>query len=347
MKRLWLGTLLAVTLGLGACSEPPPQIHKAKLFTLGTLVDVSVRHTDRQRAQQAIEIVETELAEVNNRWHAWRDGPLTRINQQLAAGKTAVVDRATYRFIQQAQRLAADSNQLFNPAIGGLVALWGFHSDDRPDGAPPTRMKIDAALQRAPSMADITLTEQSLESINPAVQLDFGAFAKGYAIDRAIERLKAAGIEDAIVNAGGDLRAIGSKGEHPWRIGIRHPQAAGVIASIETSGDESIFTSGNYERFFDYDGKRYHHIIDPRSGYPANGTVSVTVIHHNAATADAAATALFIAGVEQWRQIATQMNIDQVMLIDGNMKAYMTPKMAQRIRFETDPAATEIIGDDT
>ena len=344
MRRWRLSLLLITTLGLTACSEPP-QVYRAKLFTLGTLVDVSVLHQDEATAQQAVEVVETELAVINTQWHAWRDSPLTEINRQLANGKTVMIDAATYRFIQQAQSLAANSNQLFNPAIGSLVALWGFHSDERPEGAPPTKDKIDTLLKQRPSMTNITLTESTLTSNNPAAQFDFGAFGKGYAIDQAIERLKASGIENAIVNAGGDLRAIGSKGEHPWRIGVRHPTASGVIASIETSGDESVFTSGNYERFFDFDGKRYHHIIDPRSGYPANDAISVTVIHQNAATADAAATALFIAGTKQWPQIAQQMDIDEVMLIDENLTIYMTTKMAQRIHIEIDAAQIEIIGD--
>jgi len=345
VKPLWLSLLLIATLGITACSEAPPQVHKAKLFTLGTLVDVSVLHQDEAATQQAVEIVESELAIINRQWHAWRDSPLTAINQQLALGETVTIDAATYRFIKQAQTLAADSNQLFNPTIGSLVERWEFHSDDRPNGAPPTKANIDELLKQAPSMANITLTETTLASNNPAVQFDFGAFGKGYAINRAIEQLKQAGIENAIVNAGGDLSAIGSKGKQPWRIGVRHPTSAGVIAAIETDGDESVFTSGNYERFFDFDGKRYHHIIDPRSGYPANNAISVTVIHHNAATADAAATALFIAGVKEWPQIAQQMGIDKVMLIDEALTIYMTPQMAQRIHIEIDDAQIKIIGD--
>ncbi len=347
MKPRWSSLLLIATLGLTACSETPPQVHKAKLFTLGTLIDVSVLHQDEAAAQQAVTIVETELATIHRQWHAWRDSPLTQINQQLAQGKIVTIDSTSHHFLQQAQTLAANSDQLFNPTIGSLVAQWGFHSDDRPDGAPPAKERIDAALKQAPSMANITLTKTTLASNNSAVQFDFGAVGKGYAIDRAVTQLKLAGIKNAIVNAGGDLRAIGSKGDHPWRIGVRHPTQAGVIASIEIDGDESVFTSGNYERFFDFDGIRYHHIIDPRNGYPANDAVSVTVIHNNAATADAAATALFIAGTTQWPQIARQMGIDEVILIGNDLTIYMTKKMAQRIHFEIDDVQIKIIGDDT
>ena len=114
---------------------------------------------------------------------------------------------------------------------------------------------------------------------------------------------------------------------------------SGILASIEVDGDTSVFTSGDYERFFEVDGKRYHHIIDPRSGYPADRTTSVTVVHDNAATADAAATALFVAGPEDWVEIARSMHIELVMLIDTAGVIHMTPAMQSRIRLEPDTTA--------
>ncbi|HSH29145.1 MAG TPA: FAD:protein FMN transferase, partial [Thiohalobacter sp.] len=113
------------------------------------------------------------------------------------------------------------------------------------------------------------------------------------------------------------------------------PRAPGVLASIATRGDESIFTSGDYERYFEVNGKRYHHIIDPRSGYPANATASLTVIHTEAATADAAATALFVAG-DAWPRVAAGMGIEQVMRVRPDGTVELTPAMAERIRFETE-----------
>jgi len=177
-----------------------------------------------------------------------------------------------------------------------------------------------------------------------------GAMAKGVAVDRAIDYLKSLGINNAIVNAGGDLKAIGRHGERPWHVGIRDPrkncgqqnQADCIIAELDVNDDEAVFTSGDYERFFEYQGKRYHHIIDPRSGYPANKSTSVTVIHHDAGTADAAATALFIAGPEQWPEIARDMGIKYVMLVDKQGRIYMTPAMAARIKLQ-DPNSKTVI----
>ncbi len=186
-------------------------------------------------------------------------------------------------------------------------------------------------------MDDLILDGGQLRSTNPAAQLDFGAIAKGYGVDLAIARLRELGIQNAIINAGGNLRAIGKHGDRPWRIGIRNPRGEGVLASIETHGDESILTSGDYERFYEYQGKRYHHIIDPRNGYPATGVISVTVIADDAATADAASTALFVAGPQRWHEIVKKLGITQVMLIDDKGRMVVTPAMAKRIRFEVDP----------
>ncbi|MBT8130408.1 MAG: FAD:protein FMN transferase, partial [Gammaproteobacteria bacterium] len=149
--------------------------------------------------------------------------------------------------------------------------------------------------------------------------------------DLALDYLQARGVEHAIINAGGDLRVIGRHGQRPWRIGIRHPRNNDVIAWLDTEAGESVFTSGDYERFYMHEGRRYHHILDPRTGYPAGGATSVSVIHGDAGTADAAATALFVAGPERWHEIARSMGIKYVMLIDSDMRIHMNPAMQQRV----------------
>jgi thiamine biosynthesis lipoprotein len=253
-------------------------------------------------------------------------------------------DKAVAAISSDFQRMR-QSEGLFDPAIGGLLNLWGFQGDGRPNGPPPEREAIAAWVEANPRMDDLTLQGDTLRSANPAVQLDFGAFAKGYAVDLAIARLREFGIEDAIINAGGDLRAIGSKDGKPWRVGIRHPQGEGVLAALEVSGDESVFTSGNYERYREHEGVRYNHILDPRSGMPVDGVTSVTVIHDNGAVADAAATALVVAGAKEWHRIARQMGIKYVMLVDDKGVVYMNPRMQQRVQFQETPPADIRISD--
>lgn len=341
-----VAVLLLATL-VGACAPAPEKsAYKRQFFTLGTVVEISLWDVDEPLAAEAVRRVEAVLNDIHVRWHAWEPSELTRLNAAIAAGEASLVSPETADVLRLAREYAHRSGDLFNPAIGRLVDLWGFHSGEPPTGPPPSTDAIQALLDAAPSMADLRFDDEIVHSDNAAVQLDLGAFAKGYAVDRAIVALHELGIQDAIVNAGGDLRAIGRHGDRPWRIGIRQPDnQGGILASIETRRDESVFTSGNYERYFDFEGQRYHHILDPRDGYPAQHTLSVTVIHHSAAIADAAATALFVAGPADWVEMARSLGISHMMLIDADKTIHMTPKMMERIRFEADPPPKVIVVD--
>jgi thiamine biosynthesis lipoprotein len=234
----------------------------------------------------------------------------------------------------QAKRHAERSEHLFNPAIGGLIAAWGFHSDEPPGGPPPDSDRIALLIGQAPSMTQLTFEKNRILSSNTAVALDLGAFAKGYALNLAIQQLKRSGFPDTIVNAGGDLCVSGRHGDRPWAIGIRHPLGEGVIASVEVADGECVLTSGNYERYREYEGIRYAHIIDPRTGYPVEHVASATVISKDGGLADAAATALSVAGPAQWQRIATQMGITEVMLVDDQGTVHLTPAMRERVEFQ-------------
>jgi thiamine biosynthesis lipoprotein len=154
--------------------------------------------------------------------------------------------------------------------------------------------------------------------------------------------LKQHGIKNAVINAGGDLKVIGRHGDRRWHIGIRDPRSHEAIAAVDLQPGEAIFTSGSYERFYELNGKRYHHIIDPRTGYPAEHVASSTVIETDAAEADAAATALLIAGMNGWQKLAADMGLKQVILIDWQGKISMTPEMKNRLTMlqeQNDPDA--------
>jgi thiamine biosynthesis lipoprotein len=343
-----LGLLLVVS---SACSRAPQQdVYKTQLMTLGTIVDISLWNVDEAKAQQAVKAVEDVLNGIHVHWHAWEPGPpdhpnLADLNTRLAAGETVTVSAEDAAVLRQNQELARQGEELFNPAIGRLIGLWGFHQDDPPQGPPPDPEQIRRLVEAHPTMDDLVIEGNQVHSRNPALQLDLGGSAKGYAVDQAIDALRALGIQNAIVNAGGGLHAIGMHGDRPWRVGIRNPAQPGIIASLEIRQDESVHTSGNYERFFDYQGKRYHHIIDPRTGYPAEGVLSATVVHQNGTIADAADDAIFVAGPEHWKEVARRMGVTQVMLIDADMNLHMTPQMAQRLRMEIDPAPKIIVED--
>lgn len=343
MPRILLFTFLSL-FSLSACNAPP-QSAQYQIYVFGTLVDITLISSDKEKQQQAIAAITQDFQQMHHDWHAWKPGPLVEINKAIAAGKPAKVIPSLIPIIKQSTLLSQQSDAFFDPAIGGLLNLWGFQQDDRPNGPPPAKEAIAMWVKAAPRMDDISLNGDTLISKNKAVQLDFGAFAKGYGVDLAIDRLREFGINNAIINAGGDLRAIGSKSGKPWRVGIRHPQGKGVLASLEVSGDESVYTSGNYERYREYEGVHYAHILDPRTGMPVDGVTSVTVIHSNGAVADAAATALVVAGPKEWYRIAKQMGIKYVMLVDDAGVVYMNPAMQKRAHFQDPPPSDIRISD--
>lgn len=344
MKKLWYAFLILAGL-LAACTSKP-QEHHEQLLVFGTLVDVKLWGVEEEKARAATAQLAEDFEYMHKTWHAWHPGPLGRINQLLVTGETFSGAPSVLPLIKRGTELSEASGGLFNPAIGRLIALWSFASDDPPHGPPPSDAAIEALVDQHPQMTDIKIDGIQLRGTNPALKLDFGAFAKGYALDRAVERLREMGINNAVVNAGGNLCTLGRHGDRPWRVGIRHPRQPGVLASVEADGDgECIITSGDYERYFDWDGVRYDHIIDPRSGRPTQGVASVTVFADQGDLGDATSTALAVAGPEDWLPVARRMGVKGVLLVGTDGKIYMTPSLKERIHFEQDPPPPVIMSE--
>ena len=319
---LWLG-LASCDFGTG--------VRQAQFIVFGTQVDVSVRGVGEDQASEAFAQLQQDFLAMHRDWHAWEPGLLHDINEAFASGLPARADPAIVEMVKASQALEALSGGRFNPAIGALIELWGFHTSDYPVyGPPPSPLAIDALVAQRPSTRDIQVDGLLLSSGNTAVQLDFGGIAKGYAIDLACQRLRSLGVENAIVNAGGDLRAIGDHGDRPWRVAIRDPRG-GIVGSLETRGDEAVFTSGNYERFREDEQLRYPHILDPRTGWPVVELSSVTVIADDGLLADAAATALIVAGPAEWAEVARTMDLAEVLVVDAKGRVFQTPAMAERV----------------
>lgn len=323
------GALLLSGCELGTGSEPP--VHRARWYLFGTLVDVDIVDSDPDRADRLLAALSADLQRLHHDWHAWKPGRLSDLNQAIARGDGAAVDADLTALIDGVQALHRSSGGAFNPAIGRLVGLWGFHNDRMPHGPLPRSADIERLMADAPSPNDLRVEQGQVQSSNPLVQLDFGGYAKGYALELGLRRLEQAGIGDAILNAGGDLVAVGRHGGRPWRVGVRHPMRPGALAALEVGGREAIFTSGNYERYREFGGKRYAHILDPRSGWPVEEVVSATVVHADAALADAVATAITVAGPRQWHATAAAMGADQVMVVTADGRIELTRRLAERV----------------
>lgn len=324
--------LILLALVISGCQKDREHLFKKQYFIFGTIVDVLVWSDDEPVVNKALDEVESELNGMHSQWHAWKAGRLHEINQALRAGKTFNITDEEAQFVLATKKLSQQSLGNFNPAIGELIHLWGFHTDDYPIATPPpTDDEINEFLAHLPTMDDIGIVNNQISSDNSKIWLDYGGVAKGYAIDKAINILKKYNIKNAIVNAGGDLRSIGSKGDKSWKVAIRKPNSKDVLAIIQVQGDESIFTSGNYERYHEFKGKRYAHIIDPKTGYGVEEIVSATVITDNGTKADAAATAMIVAGSKNAKKISESMDLDLVLLIDEAGKCLATAKIIQRL----------------
>ncbi len=321
---------IALCLCLSACENEAPQ-QQAELYVFGTLVTLTAAQTDENTANLAFAEIGAQFQRMHRDWHAWEPGELTRLNSALAAGEAVTASPGIIDLVQKSQQMELSSGGRFNAALGRLVALWGFHTSDYPVfGPPPEDSEIRNILDHRPSSLDIELGAHGLSCANPMVQLDFGGIAKGAAVDIAIQILRNYGIPAAIVNAGGDLRAYSATGSRPWNIAVRAP-GGGVIGGIEVSADEAVFTSGNYQRFRIDNRQRYAHILDPDSGWPVEGVSSATVIAAEGWRADAAATALLVAGPEAFEQIVAAMEIESALLIEEKNVLHITAAMASRI----------------
>jgi len=321
-----------------------PQLHQREAYVFGTRVEVSVWGESAEKSQQALAAVLAEFDRLHRMLHAWQPSELTALNEAIARGERDIAVSPELTFIlKDAAAIAAQSDQLFNPAIGNLVALWGFHSDEFKPQLPEAAA-VEAAVKARPRLSDLSFAGERASSRNRAVQLDLGGYAKGYALDRAAGILRGQGVNNALINIGGNIMALGDKGGQPWRVGIQHPRAAAPLATLELRDGEAVGTSGDYQRYFEVDGKRYCHLLDPRSGRPAEGTQAVTVLipprtsapqgtflRGAGALSDAASKPLFVAGAAEWRGLARRLGVEQALLIDGEGVMQVTAAFRQRL----------------
>lgn len=326
---LWLLLVWA----LAACSPPPP-LHQQQSYVFGTLVDVTVYGAPEAQAREATAAVLARFDALHRELHAWQPSALSRLNATLARGESAAVTPELAAMLHDARELSIRSQHLFNPAIGGLVALWGFHADV-PQRRVPDPAAIAGWVKARPRMSDLVIANNTVTTSNRAVQLDLGGYAKGRALDDAVAILKAHGIANALVNIGGNVIALGAHGERPWRVGIQHPREPGTLATLDLHDGEAIGTSGDYQRYFEIGGRRYSHLIDPRTGRPATGMQAVTVLFGGARAgtlSDALSKPLFIDGPAHLAENAARLGVRNYLAVDAAGKTHVSPDLAPRLR---------------
>ena len=341
-------TLLAALLQLPGCERStPPAVssgYQADWLLFGSPATLLLPATADAEGDALLAALRAELAPLERDWHPWQPGALVELNAAFAAGRPAQAPASLRRLLERSRPYTRLTGGAFEPAAGGLVRLWGFHTGDYPlRSAPPDAEAIAAWRAAAPTLAQVVeLPDGRLASSNPAVQLDFNAIAEGAAMALAIARLRQAGVRDALLSLGGETMALGARDGRPWRIGIRDPLAAdagGVLAGIALGDGEALFSSGGYHKYRTAaNGGRWPHLLDPRTGMPVRGVSAVSVLHADPVLADVAASSLFVAGADGFAALARRLGVGCALLLTEDDVLLVTRALWPRLLLQRQPA---------
>jgi thiamine biosynthesis lipoprotein len=326
---------LAAALALAACSRTPaPQVENLTVF--GAEATLAMRDATPAQAREAAASVAAHLDQFGRDWHPWQPGALVDINAAFARGESAPAPASIRDLVERSQALAPRTEGLFDPAVGGLLRLWGFHTSHFPVTTPaPTEAQIDAWLAGHASIAQVHIDGDRLASDNPAVQLDFGGLAEGMAAEETARVLDEHGVRDALLALGDDLYAYG-RGP-AWTAEIRDPWG-GIFATAQLHAPEALFTTGNYNKFREAPtGSRWPHVLDPRTGRPARGTAAVVVIHRDPVLADIAVTSLMVGGPARFDALVHRLGLHCALLLTEENELMITAAMDARLTLRRQP----------
>ena len=330
---LLLGLILMVLVGAALLGYYLVWVPQAKaqesttqrsMILMDTVVDVRV---DGRNSAALVDQVFQLMAELENLFSRFvPESEVSAINRQ--AGQRVQVSPLTLELVELGLEMGQITGGAFDITIGAVLDLWGFGSDLR-------RLPGEEELDRALATVDFTQVEVDRENsavrIPEGAVLDLGGIAKGFIVDQGTKILREAGVERALINAGGDISVVGRRPDgRPWRVGVQDPDQPSSIRYIMPLDDRSVVTSGDYQRYFMVGNERYHHIIDPSTGYPARGLRSVTIVGDNPAVCDAISTAVFVLGWDEGRALVERLpGIEAIMISDT--EAWISPGLAQDV----------------
>ena len=337
IKKIAAGILLVFALGQNDSFAQKKSVQlfevTASKSLLGTIVDMKALHESVQPARLAFYEAFKEIERIEGLLSSHNpDSEISKVNQQ-AGNKPVKVSYETFAILQRANNYSEQFNGMFDVTIGPLTLLWGFNGDK--EVSIPEEEKLAAMLQFV-DYKKISLSRKDTTAAltKAGMQIDLGGIAKGYAIDRAAMILKQNNVTRFLINAGGDIYASGLKADSSkWVVGIQHPrQPNELLAKCELS-DFAVATSGDYERYSEIDGKRYHHILNPETGYPADLCQSVTVLTSTAEKADVWATYLFLIGYHGYQKKYAGAFVQSI-FVDQKGKRYYDKALEKKIGLE-------------
>lgn len=305
-----------------------------RFLAMGTQITVTVigEKSETVEAHAAVAEIRILMAEFGHDFWAWGSGRLASLNRELAQGGVINIPPDMRELFARAWQARLATGGMFEPRIGQLVKLWGFDDIRKPGSQPPDVIAISrllALLRDAPGYDGSANYGPA-----PGIAWDFGGIGKGYIVDRTLELLANRGFDNALIDAGGNLAARGSRGDRPWCVGIRDPRSPSgtqrLIAAL-LIGDESVVTHGDDQRYFEHAGERYAHVLDPATGRPMKGLRSLTIVHADATRADAEGAAIYASGPSRWRSLAERLGFDQVLAVLESGEVLATPALARRL----------------
>lgn len=296
---------------------------------MGTEVSVYLWSDDAETGRLALEEVFDEATRIDRLMSTYKDASeISKINREAAAGPVVASDEL-FGLIRRALDISVLTHGAFDITFDSVGQHYDFHARKRPD-------EKTVAAERAHINYRFVELDQAAGTVRfreRGVRINLGGIAKGYVVERGVDILRRHGIRNAIVTAGGDTRLLGDRRGRPWKVGIRDPRHDGEVAMSVPLVDEAVSTSGDYERYFEEDGVRYHHIIEPASGEPANGVHSATVFGPDAVITDALSTSVFVMGVDRGLTLIATLPDYESIVIDAEGKIFysdgLVPPAAQ------------------
>jgi thiamine biosynthesis lipoprotein len=328
--RLALCCLLTVT-ALPALAE----WYSREEAIMGTAVRVELWHEDATAARAAMSAVMDEMHRIDASMSPYKpESELSRINRE-AAQKPVVISKEMFDLISR----SIDFSKLSDGAFDITFSSVGYLYDYR-EHVKPTDEQIAKALPGI-NYRHLLLDPKArtIHYARTGVRIDLGGIAKGYAVDNCIAILKKRGITNAIVTAGGDSRLLGDRRGRPWNVGIRDPRQRGEVAAVLPLADTAISTSGDYERFFEEDGVRHHHIINPKTGKSATGVRSVTIIGPDGVTTEGLTKSVFVKGPKEGMRLIDSLKGVDAIIIDDTGRMLYSPGLRDAVRQEQPPVA--------
>ena len=292
---------------------------------MGTAINVELWHTDVDQGRVLILAVMDEMHRIDDLMSTYKPGSeLSRVNARAGAGPVTV-NKELLALIERAQEFSDITHGAFDITYASAGQYYDYRQGRKPDS------KQLAEILPAINYHHVRLDplRSTVQFLKPGVRIDLGGIAKGYAVDRSIALLQAAGARNALVSAGGDTRVIGRHWDHPWKIGIRAPRNGDGIVSMIPLEDAAISTSGDYERFFEEDGVRYHHILNPGTGDSPREVQSTSIIGSNATDTDALSTSVFVMGVDNGLKLVNSLPDIEAIIIDNRGRMHYSDGLAR------------------